>query len=70
MHEDHGFGIMRVGGGLWRDGSYWTIREIITEHNRCFQWLKVVATWSWLGPMPRWYKESRTFLIGRCPLQE
>lgn len=48
-----------------RDGSKWIVRELIPEQNKTFKWLKVIGTWSGIGPMPNWAKEPRTFLIGR-----
>lgn len=56
---------MRVGEIFQKDGSYWMAYEVTVEQNKLFRWLKVVAKWSCLGPIPAWANEDRVFLMGK-----
>lgn len=56
-----------VGKGIWREGSYWNITNVVHEHNEMFQWSVVTAEWSRLGPMPTWHKVPRSFVVGYRP---
>lgn len=59
---------MKPGEFFKRDGSLWMALTVTNERNNGFCWLKVTAIWSWLGPMPLWHSEERTFLMFREPL--
>jgi len=53
--------------GIWRDGSYYNVLEIVHEHNERFEWEKIVAVWSRLGPMPLYHKDERIFYTSHRP---
>mgnify|MGYP000958388267 CR=1 FL=1 len=56
---------MEVGKTFQRYGSFWTACEVSEESNKEFKWLRVVAKWAGRGPLPRWSKEPKTFLMDR-----
>lgn len=56
---------MQVGQTFMRDGSRWIAKEVHVEENQRFQWLRVLADWSGVGPRPLWANDRRTFLLDR-----
>ena len=46
-------------------GSLYNILSIEKEENEQFEWLKINAKWSMMGPSPLFPKDVKTFLVGR-----
>jgi len=52
---------------IWRDGSLYNVLECTREHNERFEWLKIRAIWSHLGPMPLWHRDEKIFYTAHTP---
>ena len=63
--ETKGNKMLKVGGGIWMYGSLYNILSIEKEENEQFEWLKINAKWSMMGPSPLFPKDVKTFLVGR-----
>ncbi len=51
----------RIGEIFWKDGAYWMCEKVEHDSNATFRWQDVTASWSELGPRPRFADSPHKF---------